>query len=130
MTVGILLITHGRVGQGMLETAGYMLGDLPTRARSLSVDSNRDPDDLDAEARQLIATLDTGGGVLVLTDLVGSTPGNVASRLIAQTGVRVVAGLNLPMLIKVMNYGARPLDELAGKAIDGGRQGILPVEGP
>jgi len=130
MTVGILLITHGRVGQGMLETAGYMLDELPTRARSLNVDSNRDPDELDARARELIATLDDGDGVLVLTDLVGSTPGNVASRLASEADVRVVAGLNLPMLIKVMNYATLALDELAIKAINGGKQGILPVEGP
>lgn len=125
MSAGLLLITHDGLGAALLQTAAYMLGAPAERAEALAVDSDRAAQELDAEARTLAARLDGGEGVLVLTDLVGATPGNVAARLAGREGVQVVCGLNLPMLVKSLNYRHLPLDELAQKAVQGGREGIL-----
>lgn len=125
MNTGVLLITHGRLGHELLETLFYMAGDDTLHAEALAVDSDRKGEDLEAEAQACLARLDTGDGVLVLTDLIGATPANLASRLNESGNVRVVAGVNLPMLVRVMNYRALPLQELAMKALSGGRDGII-----
>jgi PTS system ascorbate-specific IIA component len=72
-------------------------------------------------------SLNEGQGVLILTDLFGSTPCNIACKLMHDYRVRVVCGANLPMLIKIMNYPSADLETLANKAIAGGVQGIFDV---
>ncbi len=129
MNTGILLITHAGIGAGLLDTARYMLGELPAGAEALAVDSDADMARLDGQARELADRLDGGAGVIVLTDLVGSTPANVATRLAGRAGIRVVTGVNLPMLVKVLNYAHLPPDELARKAVAGGREGIAEAGG-
>ena len=91
----------------------------------LPVTPGCDLEDLGRETLAAIGRLNRGGGVLVLTDLYGSTPSNIANRLAELDYVRVVAGLNLPMLIRVLNYSALTLDELMEKAVSGGRDGII-----
>lgn len=66
-----------------------------------------------------------GDGVLVLTDIYGSTPGNIANRLFDAHGVAVIAGINVPMLIRVLNYPDLSLEELVNKAVTGGHDGII-----
>lgn len=128
MSTGILLITHDGIGADLLDTARYMLGELPAPAQALAVDSDADTDRLDDRARALSERLNSGTGVLVLTDLVGSTPANVAYRLSFAGGIRVVTGVNLPMLVKSLNYAHLPVNELAAKAAEGGRSGIVQLE--
>ena len=77
-----------------------------------------------ARALRMREQLDTEAGVLVLSDLAGSTPGNVAERVARQGRVRVVTGINLPMLMRVFNYPGLDLDALARKALEGGRDGV------
>ena len=126
MNAGILLLTHGNLGAVLLQSATDVLGVCPLRARTLAAPPGCDTDQVLAEARAAAAELDEGDGVLVLTDLFGATPSNIACRLREHLNVRVVAGVNLPMLIRVLNYPRLSLDELADKAISGGRDGILP----
>jgi PTS system ascorbate-specific IIA component len=83
-----------------------------------------------AAAARAVAALDDGDGVLVLTDMYGSTPSNVASSLGREDRVVVVAGLNLPMLVRVLNYPEDSLSALAEKAVSGGNRGILICNGP
>ena len=128
MTVGLLLITHDRIGQELLDTATTTLSVCPLRARVLSVPEQVDPAELYDDASDLLHRLDDGAGVLVLTDAYGSTPSNVASRLAQKEKVAVIAGLNLPMLLRVLNYPDLPLFDLAEKAVTGGRDGIIVVE--
>lgn len=125
MSVGLLLITHNDIGSALLDTAARMLGGCPVRAEALAVTEGADPDLLLRQARRLGARLDTGDGLLVLTDLFGSTPANIAGALTERTGVRVLAGVNLPMLVRVLNYPDLTLAELAKKALSGGRDGVL-----
>jgi PTS system mannose-specific IIA component len=125
MSVALLLITHNDIGRALLNTATVMLDGCPLRAETMSVPLDSQRDQMEAEARTLVKRLDEGDGVLVLSDLFGSTPANVASALKEQQGCRVLTGINLPMLVRVLNYPALSLEELAEKALSGGREGVL-----
>jgi len=129
MSVGLLLITHNRIGAELLETATRMLGRCPLAALSLPVTVHDDPDLLREEARRCAERLDDGQGVLVLTDLFGSTPANIANALKAREGVQVLAGVNLPMLVRVLNYPELELAALAEKALSGGNDGVMRCPG-
>ncbi|HLA74467.1 MAG TPA: PTS fructose transporter subunit IIA [Gammaproteobacteria bacterium] len=125
MTIGLLIVTHNNIGADLVDTATAMLGVCPLATEILPVSQKSDPEALLSKARQLVAMLDQGNGVLVLTDIYGSTPSNIAHSLIQQERVKVIAGINLPMLIRVLNYPRLSLSELAEKALSGGRDGIL-----
>jgi len=125
MTVGLLLITHNDIGSALLETASRMLGECPLPARALGITEDCEPGELRAQAQRIAEQIDTGDGVLVLTDLFGSTPSNIANRLRIGSGRRVLAGVNLSMVVRVLNYPALSLAEMADKALSGGRDGIL-----
>ncbi len=124
MNVGILMITHGNVGAVLLQAATHVLGVCPLTTQTLSAPPDCDPDQIYLEALTITQKLDHGDGVLVLTDLYGSTPCNIACRLHEQHAVSVVAGLNLPMLVRLLNYPDLPLGELTEKAVSGGRDGV------
>ena len=125
MPVGLMLITHQNLGDTLLQTAGSMLGELPAACEALALSLNDDPETVEAQARRRLGALDSGDGVLILTDMFGSTPANVASRLARDPRRRVIAGVNLPMLVRVLNYRDLPLTELVNKALSGGHDGIL-----
>jgi PTS system mannose-specific IIA component len=125
MSVGILLITHNGIGASLVEAATGMLGVCPVQIEALAVSPDADPDQLVAQAERRVEELDAGDGVLVLTDMFGSTPSNVATRLRAPGRLAVVAGVNLPMLVRVLNYASLGLPELVDKAASGGARGVL-----
>ena len=125
MSVGLLIVSHGKLGDYLLETAAQMLGVCPLATAVLPVSFDSDPDVIFEQAAQIIARLDSGNGVLILTDMYGSTPSNIVNRLQHRHQVRIVAGVNLPMLIRVLNYPRLNLDELAYKALSGGRDGVV-----
>jgi PTS system ascorbate-specific IIA component len=125
VSVGILLITHTNIGAVLLRTAVDVLGICPLSTGTLAAAPGCNPERVLEDARQAAEELDSGNGVLVLTDLYGSTPSNIACRLEGFHELRVVSGLNLPMLIRVLNYPDLDLEELQHKAVSGGRDGIL-----
>lgn len=131
MTIGVLLVSHAPLGQAMLQISSRTLCTCPLATQVLDVPSNGDPDAIADQAAQLVTELDSGDGVLILTDLCGSTPSNIACRLAktSQTAVMVVAGLNLPMLMRVLNYPQLSLSDIAERAVDGGRQGVMLLPG-
>ncbi|QBQ54118.1 PTS sugar transporter subunit IIA [Nitrosococcus wardiae] len=124
MTVGVLIITHDNIGSSLLDTTNDMLGSCPLQIQILRVTRASHPDALRKQARKLIDNLDTGHGVLVLTDMYGSTPSNIACYAADTQHAQIVTGLNLPMLIRVLNYPRLSLTELTEKAISGGREGV------
>lgn len=128
MKTGLLIVTHGRLGRYLLDTVQDMLGELPCKAEILEVRRVHNPEALVRQGRRVLERLDDGAGVLILTDAHGSTPGNIATQIADSAACRVVAGVNLPMLIRVFNYPDRTLDELAETAIEGGRRGIIDCE--
>ena len=125
MSVAILLITHGRLGQDLIDTAAQMLGRLSLRTEVLEVSSSNDPERLTLEAASRLQALEQGDGVLVLTDAYGSTPSNIAVAAARGSAHQVVAGVNLPMLVRVYNYPDRSLPETARIALEGGQRGVV-----
>ncbi|AHK78218.1 PTS fructose transporter subunit IIA [Ectothiorhodospira haloalkaliphila] len=128
MSVGLMIITHNHIGEDLLNTARSMMGTIPLETYCLAVSQSGDPDILLGKAIDAYHRLHQGDGVLVLTDMYGSTPSNIANRLTQQPKVQVIAGLNLPMLVRVLNYPTLRLHELVNKAISGGHDGILLCE--
>ncbi|HEY0661212.1 MAG TPA: PTS fructose IIA subunit family protein [Lysobacter sp.] len=126
MGVGILLITHENIGSNLLAVATRLLRTLPLRAEALEVPFDGDPDVLLPQASAALRRVDGGQGVLVLTDLYGATPSNLAAK-VARLGtpVRRVSALSLPMLLRVMNYSELELDELPAVAAAGARNGVI-----
>jgi len=129
MTIGVLLVSHESLGYTMLDISVKTLSVCPLATRVLSVPLDDDLDILAERAEKMVIELDCGDGVLVLTDLCGATPSNIACRLVRVANVMVVAGLNLPMLIRVLNYPELSLTEMAERAVDGGRQGVMLLPG-
>ncbi|MBT7953526.1 MAG: PTS fructose transporter subunit IIA [Gammaproteobacteria bacterium] len=127
MSVGILILSHSGVGSSLLGTAMHMITDSSMNSKLLTVERDCDPDKLIEHTKLLIEELDTGGGVLMLADLYGSTPCNIAKACAKADNVSAVAGLNLSMLIKIMNYPELGLAELVDKAISGGKEGIIQI---
>ena len=121
--VGILLLTHGRLGEALVECAHHVLGGkLPDQWTTLSAGQDEPVDEVEARARQLLSTLDQGGGVLVLTDLLGATPARVAARLVEPGKVEALSGVSLPMVLRAINYRHRLLSALVKKALLAGTE--------
>jgi mannose PTS system EIIA component len=125
--VGILLITHGTLGSVLAENAFHILGQDWANLRSLSVDKSDDPDAMHARAQALVDEIDDGDGVVVLSDMLGGTPANIASRLIRPGRVETVCGANLPMLVRALSYSSQSLDIVVSKAVTGGLEGVVYV---
>jgi PTS system ascorbate-specific IIA component len=126
MSVGLCLISHNRIGEALLETAVSMLGGQPLPATVIAVTPASDPAQILAQAQAAVAALDQGDGVIVLTDMFGSTPSNIATALKRDNErVTVIAGVNLPMLVRLMNYPRLSIAQLKDKALSGGREGIF-----
>lgn len=125
MSVGLLLITHNELGSALMETATKMLGHCPLIVETLAVMLDSEPDLLQQQASDMLRDLDQGDGVLVLSDMYGSTPCNIACRLKRLERINVVTGINLPMLVRVLNYPHLDLSQLTAKALSGGCDGII-----
>lgn len=126
MAVGILLITHEGIGSAMVAVATRLLRNLPLATEAFEVPFEADADALLPHASAALRRVDGGHGVLVLTDLYGATPSNIAARLARLgTPVRRVSALSLPMLLRVMNYADLDLDELPAVAAAGARNGVI-----
>lgn len=123
----LLLITHYGIGDALIEVAKSTFGEhLPLDATVLSVGHKPRISDLINEAQDAIHSLDFGKGILILTDMFGSTPSNISKGLIhSGHQVAVVAGLNLPMLMRLLNYPDLPLNQMAEKALSGGKDGVF-----
>ncbi len=125
MSVGLLLVTHEGIAQSLLDTAQKMLGTCPLGTQILEVPLDSDTQQMQQQGQQFIESLQQGNGVLILTDLYGGTPSNIAHRLLDNNNIKMVAGINLPMLIRVLNYPQLNLHDMALKAVSGGHDGVL-----
>ncbi len=123
MTV-IVLVTHPGVGESLRRQAEEIVGHA-LAVPLVAIGSQTDPDRGLAELDGVLAQAGGGGEVLILTDLPGATPHNLAIQAARNQSWPVVSGLNLPMLLKVLNHADKPAPELAALAHYGGRQGIV-----
>jgi PTS system ascorbate-specific IIA component len=123
--IGVLVITHGAIGEALLSSAEQILGAKQARTAALGVSRNDHPDAVLERARALAARLDEGAGVLVLTDMFGATPCNVAARLLADGRIEGVAGVSLPMLVRVLSGRNGSLPAAVQRALSGGAEGVV-----
>ena len=123
--IGILIISHGALGDSLIHAASHVLGARPVAVRELGVTVRDDPELVLPRAQDLVRELDAGDGVLVLTDVYGATPGNIAMRLLEKGRVEGIAGVNLPMLVRALTYRNEPLARVVEKALAGGVAGVL-----
>lgn len=126
---GILLVTHNGLGDSFVDCVKHVLGEVPPNLKVLSVLASDDPQLKLVEGQTLIKQLDTGGGVLILADVFGATPSNIGRQLCHAERVIGVAGLNLPMLLRVVCSPDKSLPELAQLAVEGGRECIVKMAG-
>jgi PTS system ascorbate-specific IIA component len=125
--IGVLIVAHGELGESLVAAVTHVLGARPPQFDVFAVAANDDPLVLLPKAREAVAALDTGEGVAVLADLYGATPCNLAVKLARPGHIEVIAGVNLPMLVRAFTYRTRGLDVLVKKAISGGCEGVLHV---
>ena len=123
--IGVLIVSHGETGADLLATATHVLGTAPPHAEALGVTRDDDPEAVLGRARAALARLDDGAGVLVLTDMFGATPGNIAARLLVDGHVEGVAGLSLPMLLRALAHRDGTLGASVQRALSGGTDGVL-----
>lgn len=125
--VGILLVTHNGLGDSFVDCVKHVLGEVPRNLDVLTVLASDDPQKKMVEGQMLVKQLDAGSGVLILADIFGATPSNIARQLCHAERVMGIAGVNLPMLLRVVCSPAVTLPELAKIAIEGGRECIVHI---
>jgi len=123
--IGILLITHGNFGEALVQNACHVLNKRPPLIAQLGLAPQDDPLDLLPMARQMLTMVDGGKGVLVMTDIFGASPSNLAMKLLVAGRVEGVAGASLPMLLRALTYRERDMDTLVAKAVSGARDGVI-----
>ncbi len=126
MSTSILIIAHAPLAHALRECALHVFADCGDSVAALDVQPSAAPEASLAQARSLLGQLGTHS-TLVLTDLFGATPCNIAQRLVDGVGSRLVAGVNLPMLLRAVSYRAEPLDAVVTRAVVGGTQGVMQV---
>ncbi|ALM83580.1 PTS sugar transporter subunit IIA [Bordetella sp. N] len=130
---GIVIVVHTPLGSAMLDCAGHVMGKIGDVAVHDILATDMPEERAPAVVADILRLGRDGGGVLVLTDLVGATPANIAKRAVLEAqaqGVQcaVLAGLNTPMLLRALTYRGLSLAETREKALAGGVQGVLRVD--
>ena len=123
--IGIFLITHASYGESLIQCACHVLNKRPQQIVQLGVSAQDDPLDALPLARDMIKFVDKGRGVLILTDIYGASPSNIAMKLLQPGRIEGVAGVNLPMLLRALTYRDKDMETLVTRTIAGGRDGVL-----
>jgi PTS system ascorbate-specific IIA component len=126
--ISLLIVAHGTLGDSLIQCATHVLGKRPPALDSLDLTTSDDPVALRSQAQLLLSGLDTGEGVLILTDVFGATPCNTVCKLVEPGRVEAIAGVNLPMLLKALTYRNQGMKILMDKAVSGGVAGIFPIQ--
>ncbi|UJO98977.1 MAG: PTS fructose transporter subunit IIA [Nitrosomonas sp.] len=126
--IGILVLTHEDLGEHLIRCASHVVGMKPPQLMYLGVFIQDDPDAVLIKARELIQQLDSGDGVLILNDMFGATPCNIASQLVQPGKVACLSGANLPMLVRVLTYRHEPLPAVIEKGLSGGQRGVIQID--
>jgi len=125
--IGILIISHGDLGNSLIHCANHVMGEKPEHLIHLGVTIQDDPDVIILNALELLKQLDCGDGVLILSDICGATPCNIATELVNPGRVECLSGVNLSMLIRVLTYRDKSLESLVEKALSGGKEGVMRI---
>lgn len=122
----IFIIAHAPLASALRDCAMHVYPECASSVIALDVLAQAQPEDTLLQAQQALAQA-TEDGLLVLTDIFGATPANVAQKLVAGQPAKMIAGVNLPMLYRAVCYRHEPLDALAARALTGGTQGVMQV---
>lgn len=122
--IGLLILAQQEIGKGLILATEHVLGCRPARLDNVEVDYTHSPEQLAQVLQQHIQKLNEEQGILILADVYGATHTNVACRFLKKNHIELVAGVNLPMLIRVLNYRDLGLPDLVLKALTGGTEGI------
>ncbi len=128
--IGIFLVTHGSFGESLIQNVCHVLNKRPPLIAQLGVAAQDDPHDILPLARLLLKEVDGGEGVLVMTDVFGATPGNLALRLLEPGHIEGVAGVSLPMLLRALTYREKGMETMLQKAISGAHDGVMKLPPP
>lgn len=126
--VGILLLTHAPLGTAFIEAATHVFRTRPERIESIDMHADQDTAEVRQLAKQAIARIDDGTGVLVITDVMGGTPSNCTLQLGVPGQVEVIAGISLPMLLRALTYRNDTLDVVVEMALAGGQCGAVKID--
>lgn len=122
--VGIVIVTHGALGEELLRVAEYIMGK-KENAVAVSTGPDKPPEKIKEDIKRAIEKVDSGDGVLILTDMFGGTPSNISLSFLKKGNVEVVTGVNLPMVLKLMTIKEKKdLRELADYIRDYGQKNI------
>jgi mannose PTS system EIIA component len=108
--IGIVVVTHGKLGEVLIETAEIIFNEKPKSVAAVSIDLNQDVEKLRQNLNKGIKTVDSNKGILILTDMFGGTPSNLSYSFLEEGRIEVVSGVNLPVLIKAINLREKDLD--------------------
>lgn len=127
--IGLFLITHTTYGESLIQCACHVLNKRPLQIAQLGVSLQDDPLDLLPLAQNMLKLVDTGDGVLIMTDIYGATPSNIVTKLLVPGRIEGLAGVNLPMLLRALTYRDKGMETLITRAVAGGRDGVLNIRG-
>ncbi len=128
--IGLLILAEKNLGTGLIATVVHTLGSRPPQLEATELDHAAPPEQIEALLRQGLEKVDRGDGALILADVYGATHTNIACRLLARGHIELITGVNLPMLLKVLNYRQLRMDDLIDKALSGGCGGIICAANP
>jgi PTS system ascorbate-specific IIA component len=128
---GILIVAHTPLASALLEFVEHVFGQVPDDVFALNVPPHEAAKITFKKLNGLIEQMKSNQEILVLTDIMGATPSNVASRLASQPGnllnIQIITGVNLPMLLRAVSHRHEPLQEIVEKSLQGGQQGVIRI---
>lgn len=128
--IGLLILAEQKLGSGLVDAVVHTLGSRPPQLETMGLQYTGSPEHIDAQLRESLRKADHGEGVLILADVYGATHTNVACRLLARGRIELITGVNLPMLLRVLNYRHLDMNDLIDKALSGGSGGIICAANP
>ena len=124
--IGLVLVTHGKLAEEFRHALEHVVGS-QTALETVCIGPEDDMDQRRLDIVGAVSRVENGHGVIILTDMFGATPCNVAQKLVDGVSSRLVAGVNLPMLLRAITYRNEPMDALVARVLAGGTQGVMQV---
>ena len=125
--VGIVLITHGSLGQSLIDCAKHFIGDPLKNIIAVGINGSVSIEAMIKQAAEAISNVDDGSGIIVLTDMYGGRPSNITKKLLKTDNIYGISGVNLPMLIRVLTYREKDIKTLVKKGLSGGSEGVMQI---
>ena len=127
---GLLVVTHANLGNALIETLEFILGKEQEHLMSVAIDIKEDPENLRKRIKKGISKVDTGNGVIILTDMFGGTPSNLSYAFLEEGKVEVISGVNLPILLKATDLRKKMgIEDITTALVEHGKRSISLASG-